>query len=73
MTSTTGEKNKPENKPEGRDGAARPQKVPAPVAPMPREKQPDEGDFAEEAGPLETEFGTKEDAASVVSKDFHGD
>ena len=33
--------------------------APMPATPMPSERQPDEGDFADEAGPRETEFARK--------------
>jgi hypothetical protein len=41
---------------------------------VPDEEKPDHGhDIADEAGPLQTEFGTKKAAESMMSKKFKGD
>ena len=46
-----------------------------PLLPLPPDDdQPDEGhEIADEAGPLQTEFGTKEAAESMTSKKWKGD
>jgi hypothetical protein len=44
----------------------------APAA-VPDDEKPNGHDLADEAGPLQTEFGTKEAAESMVSKKFKGD
>jgi hypothetical protein len=48
--------------------------VEPPLPVPPADDQPDEGhDIAGEAGPLQTEFGTKEAADSMTSTKFKGD